>query len=215
MYIHTIGLKNIRNLFEQEHEFSNRFNIIIGNNGAGKTSWLEAIYLTGTARSFRTRHLDKIIQEGSKECFIRIKLLTRDLQNKLPIQAQKTYGEALKFTLGGNSVHNVAEITRLLPLQLMTQESYNLLDEGPHIRRNFIDQGLFYSDSEFLLVWKKTMQALKQRNAALKSEASSQELEAWETELSRYGEILSLKRKDYIHNFKEIWLEVFRRIYGS
>src|ERR1700681_2898926 len=47
-----------------------RLNLITGNNGTGKTSVLEAIYLLGRGRSFRTRHTEQLIRHGASRLLI-------------------------------------------------------------------------------------------------------------------------------------------------
>src|SRR5471030_1492774 len=70
MFIKRLYLRNFRNYSEVEVEFSSEVNLIRGNNAQGKTNLLEALYLIGTGRSFRTPHLKELIRNDASFFFI-------------------------------------------------------------------------------------------------------------------------------------------------
>jgi len=217
MYIQAATIKNLRNLASQELSFSPSFNVMIGHNGAGKTSLLEALYLMGTGRSFRTRQLDQLIQIGTHGVSVALQLVKHESNEAaatspttIPVRIVKQQRQPSQLYMGENPIQSVAEITQLLPLQLITQESYRLLDDGPEMRRKFLDQGLFYSDPEFFPLWKRSMHALKQRNAALKMHQTSMELDVWDMELSHIAAQLSARRQNFLEKFEPVWLSVLQ-----
>ena len=62
MSITSLNIFNLRNIVFANLDCSPQFNVFFGNNAAGKTSVLEAIYYLSTGKSFRTHHYDRIIQ---------------------------------------------------------------------------------------------------------------------------------------------------------
>ncbi|WP_156490387.1 AAA family ATPase, partial [Oleiphilus sp. HI0086] len=66
MSLSSISIKSVRNLHDLSVSFSKSLNFIWGENASGKTSLLESIYLLSTGRSFRTRHIDNIINSDAK-----------------------------------------------------------------------------------------------------------------------------------------------------
>jgi DNA replication and repair protein RecF len=63
----TIQVSNVRNLVGQEIRPGEGLNLLAGSNGQGKSSVLEAVYLLGTTRSFRTARLSEVVTAGSRE----------------------------------------------------------------------------------------------------------------------------------------------------
>ena len=61
MWLRAISADRLRNLKSVDVEFPAGLTVVTGRNGQGKTSLLEAIYLLGTAHSFRTRKLDELV----------------------------------------------------------------------------------------------------------------------------------------------------------
>jgi DNA replication and repair protein RecF len=70
MSLGQLSLRNVRRLAEADIELSPRSNLIYGQNGSGKTSCLEAIYLLGRGRSFRTRNTERLIRHGERDLIV-------------------------------------------------------------------------------------------------------------------------------------------------
>jgi DNA replication and repair protein RecF len=70
MLLESLEAQNFRNL-EGKLNFSNRLNIIFGENGQGKTNWLEAIYLLATTKSFKTQRLQEAIKFDATLAIVR------------------------------------------------------------------------------------------------------------------------------------------------
>src|SRR4051794_12145591 len=70
MLLETVEVKNFRNIEGKIHCDSN-LNIIFGDNGQGKTNWLEAIYLLATTKSFKTTKLQEAIKFDENLALVR------------------------------------------------------------------------------------------------------------------------------------------------
>ncbi len=70
MILESIQAHQFRNL-SGELSLGPRLNIILGNNGQGKTNWLEAVYLLSRTKSFRTQRLQEGIRFGQETAFVR------------------------------------------------------------------------------------------------------------------------------------------------
>jgi DNA replication and repair protein RecF len=197
MLIQTLGIRQFRNLTTDHYHFSPRFNLIFGQNGMGKTSLLEAIYLLALGRSFRTHSHEKLIRFASDSFELAAAFSTPDGTSPT-LKLKRSRRSEAKISFGANTIAHVLEVTKTMPVQLITQESYQLLDDGPKARRNFLDQGLVYQDPAFLSVWRRFMQALKQRNAALKQDMSDDEILVWEQELAKTGDVIAHARQVYL-----------------
>ena len=64
MRIHRLLIRDFRNIESFDAEFSEGFNFLVGGNGSGKTSLLEAIYFLGHGRSFKSSLISRVIRHS-------------------------------------------------------------------------------------------------------------------------------------------------------
>ncbi|HHE74210.1 MAG TPA: DNA replication and repair protein RecF [Desulfobacteraceae bacterium] len=167
MKINHIQIENVRIIRNMELEPCSGLNFIYGDNGAGKTSVLEAVFLLGQGKSFRHSEAGPLITKGQKRAQV-----VADLQSdsgtfsKLGIQRSNQQFIARH---AGKDVSKRSKLFRLLPLQLITPQSHELIERGPELRRRYLDFGLFHVEPSYHQVLMSYHRALKQRNAALRN----------------------------------------------
>lgn len=205
MSIRSLSITHFRNIQQTGITCSPFFNLFYGNNAAGKTSVLEAIYYLTAAKSFRTHHHDRLILTGADSLTL---LAEMQLDQLTILGLSRSRNTALNIRLNGESIRSVASISQLLPIQFIGSDSHRLLSDGPKERRQFIDWGLFHVKPLFFNVWKNFQSILMQRNAALKANASKSELQIWNDAFSAAGEALNTMRIDYITSFKGVFNEI-------
>ncbi len=200
MPLETLKISRFRNIEAAELNFSPRLNVISGANAAGKTSLLEAIYFLGRARSFRTSHLDRLVQSGAAgfELFGRV---TREGRSSLPVGMARQ-GRSLRIRMGGEDVRRLSQLAGRFPFQVVAGDLHKLLEEGPRHRRRFMDWGLFHVEPGYAEQWRRYQRALKQRNAALRSRRPLAQIQAWDPELVEAGEQLDQLRRDYLQGLQ-------------
>ncbi|WP_047049422.1 DNA replication/repair protein RecF [Vibrio mexicanus] len=202
-------VQQFRNIKACDIELSTGFNFLIGPNGSGKTSVLEAIYLLGHGRSFKSSLTGRIIQNECDELFVHGRFLNSD-QFELPIGINKQRDGTTEVKIGGQSGQKLAQLAQVLPLQLIHPEGFDLLTDGPKFRRAFIDWGVFHTESAFFDAWGRFKRLNKQRNALLKTARSYRELSYWDQEMARLAESISQWRSDYIEQMKVVAEQICR-----
>lgn len=190
-----LEIADFRNLAALRLDCGPGLNLIGGDNAAGKTSLLEAIYLLGRARSFRTARPAELIRRGAAHLRLVARLERGGRSETLGLQRD---GAQFTARLGGAPVGSLAELARALPVLLLTPDSHRLLDDGPRPRRRFLDWGVFQRDAGFLAHWRRYQLALRQRNAALRQPAMLKSLPGWEAELAAAAAPLDVARAAFI-----------------
>lgn len=188
-HLNRLSIQHFRNLNNLCCELSPRFNLFFGENGAGKTSILEAIYYLGLGKSFRTSQFNRIIQQNAQQ-FMLVANLTDSSQHILGVERKITGEHTLK--LDGEKQKSIATITKLLPIQFMSPMSYRFFHDGPKIRRQFLDWALFHVEPSYLTIWKQLQRILKQRNSALKLKQS---VSVWDSEFVRLAKQIDQLRR--------------------
>ncbi len=200
MYIQKIKIQNLRILQEVELTPSAGLNAIVGPNGAGKSTLLEAIFLLGQGKSFRHSSAGPMIREGCAAAQVAARLVTgsgRTLQ--LGMQRGRDH---LIARNGGNQVKRRSDLMRLLPIQLLTPNSHELVEKGPDLRRRFLDQGLFHVEQSYHPLVKRYLRALRQRNAALRNRQKKLAF-SFHSQLADAGEKIQQMRQAYLDDLKE------------
>lgn len=205
MSLQKLDIYNVRNIRQASIQPSPAVNLIYGNNGSGKSSLLEAIFILGRAQSFRTAQIKKVIHFDSKELIV----AGRALQNTghIATLGVQMDGNNTLIRIDQQNIENRAQLAYALPLQLIYPKSYQLLDGSPHFRREFMDWGAFHHFPEFLPAWRRFKKALQQRNALLKAKQLKQ-LDVWNHELQEYGTIVADFRRLYIARLTPVFTDI-------
>ncbi|MGJ8664609.1 MAG: AAA family ATPase, partial [Marinicella sp.] len=138
MYLNQLKINGFRCYDNIEIEFNQRINVFHGDNGAGKTSILEAIYYLSTGKSFRSKRAKNLINQVNHELTL-FSAFTSDEGIKGQVGVSLDKGLKKKIKLNQRNVSNQSEIAHLIPVVSIDPDSYLFLDKPPQFRRSFLD----------------------------------------------------------------------------
>ncbi|MBT8063805.1 MAG: DNA replication/repair protein RecF [Gammaproteobacteria bacterium] len=194
MIIQELRIENLRNLGSAQLQPNARLNVLYGDNGAGKTSVLEALVVLSRGRSFRTTQAGELV--GPRQATFQIFADARNEQGRVHKMGLERSGKRWRGRMDGEDLQQLSHLTRSLPLVLLEPESHLLISGSPETRRRFIDWGMFHVEPSFLDVWRRYSKALKQRNAALR-QGQAGVLDSLDAVLCEEGEALSRLRASH------------------
>ncbi|KAA8998457.1 DNA replication/repair protein RecF [Affinibrenneria salicis] len=195
MALTRLLIKDFRNIAAADLTLSPGFNFLVGPNGSGKTSVLEAVYTLGHGRAFRSVQALRVIRHDQPEFVLHARLQGAERERAIGLSKNRLGDSVVR--IDGSDGHKVAELAQLLPIQLITPEGFTLLNGGPKYRRAFLDWGCFHHDPGFFTAWSNLKRLLRQRNAALRQVSRYDQLRAWDMALIPLAEQVSACRAHY------------------
>lgn len=208
MSLLKLDIYAVRNIQQESIIPSPAINLIVGKNASGKSALIEAIFILGRAKSFRSSTIKPVINFEQSHLIVSAQALQANgSQMHLGIQLD---GKNIEIHINQQLRQKRSDLAYALPLQLIHPKSYELLDAGSQIRREFLDWGVFNDDENFLPVWRRFKKALSQRNALLKTRRLEQ-INVWDKELVYYGTIVDCYRQQYLEKFKPVFIEIIGR----
>lgn len=211
MEILKLKLLNFRNFKQETFTFSPTKNIIIGENGEGKTNIVESIYCLALIKSFRTTNDFCLINENAEYSIIEGKIkeqLCNDF--KLTIEKKKK-----RVFINNNQIKRFSDYISQINIISFTSEDLRLIKTGPGNHRLLMNMELSQFDNQYLKNLSIYNKLLKQRNTYLKNDQDKIKMDylfILTNKLIEYGILIYNQRKKYIENINENLNMIFEKI---
>jgi DNA replication and repair protein RecF len=203
MKIDRLRIGGLRCLSNVELLLDPGINLFIGDNGAGKTSLLEAAFLLSHASSFRSGSKDALVQRDARGLSVFAEL-------------SRAQGQVVRVGLGRESARwearvdgdavAIGQLVRQCAVVCFEPGSHALIAGAADERRRYLDWGVFHVEHDFLLQWRRYQRAIKQRNSLLRSASilSADVFEPWELELAQTAQHIDTFRTRYLESLRPI-----------
>jgi len=211
MYLKAFSHQGVRNLKAGKFELTKGLNIFFGDNGAGKSSVLEAMSFLTSGRSFRTSKIDHVVSEGLDE-FIVFGLTASE--SRIGVGYQKR-NKQRSIKIDGKKFNTLSALSTLYPTQILSPESYHLIDSGPSERRKYLDWCLFHVKHHYHSAWKNYSNILKQRNALLRQSKDlniSEQISVWDKQLCEAALIVNKEREAILSQLHQVLLAAVEQL---
>ncbi len=168
MRLTRLALTDFRNYRSAALETPSAVNLFIGANAQGKTNLIEAIYLLGTFKSFKTQHNRDIIRWSAEAAIVAGTVadggLDRDLEVVLTPNGRRA-------RMNRKAVRSLQEFFGACRVILFTPEDLALVQGAPALRRRFLDRAIFTGWPAYLPALQAYLGAVQQKHALLRGGA--------------------------------------------
>jgi len=196
MSLERLKIQNVRNIIDAELIFHPRFNLIVGENGSGKTSLLESIQFLEKARQCRGTRFAPFVNRSFDFCIVFGLLQQHNRSTRLGVHRSLDGKRVIR--INGEIERRSSTLARELPVLYLGPETIDLLLGAPTNRRRFLNWGVFHVEPQFGVLWLEANRSLKQRNSILrKSSTESNELDVWTKLLAKQAEQIDKCRAEY------------------
>jgi DNA replication and repair protein RecF len=212
VHLDRVIVEHFRNLTALQWAPHRHFNLLVGQNGQGKTNLLEAVAVLAGLRSFRTAKLAECVAFGAERATLSCRVVHKGVAVDLGVEFGK--GARRLFVDGQPAGRAAAYLGRLVAVPFSTVDLH-LPHTEPDDRRRWLDRAAFHHEPAHLDSVRDYDRALQQRNAALRSlrdGGDPQVLAAYDAVLAKHGAELMVRRAAVVERLRPVVQEVFGAI---
>ncbi|QXM07028.1 DNA replication/repair protein RecF [Crassaminicella indica] len=214
MYLKSLKLINFRNYNQLALEFHPKINVFVGENAQGKTNILEAIYLTSTAKSFRTSKDRELIKFDKDRAYIKVEGKKRYTDTTVELKLEE--GKKKQIKLNGMTLSKNSELLNNVYVVVFSPEDLKLIKEGPSERRKFIDNEIAQMKPSYFHHLNRYNKVLMQRNNLIKKIYHNKKLmdtlDIWNEKLIELGTKLMMERERFVTRINLLSRLIHRKI---
>jgi DNA replication and repair protein RecF len=192
-------LHNFRSHKNAHFSFNDGVNVIVGENGIGKTNILEAIHFLATAKSHRTGHEREMITHGEEFAFIKAEFEARDRKNTIEGRLWKQGKK--QFAKNFVPIRKTSDLMGFISVIMFAPGDLSIIQGSPGVRRKFLDLAICQMSKKYFHLLSTYNRILAQKNKLLKTDNAQNcldMLEVWNTQLAGAGEAINEFRNNYL-----------------
>jgi DNA replication and repair protein RecF len=202
MLLESLEVHNFRNL-SGKISWAPGLNIIFGENGQGKTNWLEGVYLLATSKSFRTQRPQEAVRFGEDLAVVRGRVARTEAVHR---DLQVTIQGNTKTILVNGKREAVARYLGQLHVVSFTADELEVIRGGPEARRKFLDRGVVSLHHAYVQTIADYQRVIRQKNRLLQDAADAElpfeeiaeRLAPWNQQLVALSAEIHRARVDYV-----------------
>jgi DNA replication and repair protein RecF len=214
MSINALRVTAFRNLADAEIDTGGKDIFLVGENGQGKTNFLEALYFCSYASSFKGVRDRELVRNGEKDCSASIKIKNSVYEKVLV----KIENNKKSIQVDGKHISDRKELLEVAPCIVFCHEDMEFVAGSPERRRWFFDQSQSLYDSLYLEDLRRYRRVLKTRNTLLKEHYNGRDikavLDALDPQLALYGLQLMEKRAESAERFSLTFGPLYEEVSG-
>jgi DNA replication and repair protein RecF len=218
MYLRKLNLVNFKNYEQLDIELCEKINCFVGDNGAGKTNLLDAVYYLSLTKSYFNTIDTQNITNG-QDFFMIQGEYERD-GTKENIYCGVAKDKRKQFKRNNKEYQKLSLHVGLIPVVMISPADSSLIIEGSDVRRKFINGVISQYSIEYLDTVIRYNRALIQRNILLKDFGRTgtfnrEYLEVWDAQLIDSGQFIYEKRLEFARKFQPIFQSYYKTISES
>ncbi|HUY53270.1 MAG TPA: DNA replication and repair protein RecF [Candidatus Dormibacteraeota bacterium] len=207
--ITDIHLQNFRSYKDSSFDISNGVNIIIGQNGSGKTNLLESIMIITSGSSYRSKD-HNLVLIGSE--WARVEVHTPDQTRVLKIIKDQSDSLVKNFIINSKPITRL-KLEQKLPIVLFEPNHLQLFTGSPQARRDYLDDILEQTKPGYGRLISKYKRLVTQRNNLLKKPPiDKHSIFAWNVQLSELGGKINKQRQELVDAINKKITDIYRSV---
>ena len=218
MWISSLQLENFRNYRQLSVSFEPGINLLIGENGAGKTNLVEACVYLSTLESHRVSGYTALI--GSEGASSQLSLKAKNNGREISVAAELNKDKPNRYFLNSHQVKRTSDLVGVSKVVVFAPEDLDLVRRDPQDRRKFLDESMIQLKPRLAGVKADYDRVLKQKAALLKSarQVPSPDLttlDIWDDQLVALGTEIIYHRQELISKIFPLLQDFYHQLSGQ
>ncbi len=218
MWISSLQLENFRNYRQLSLNLEPGINLLIGENGAGKTNLVEACVYLSTLESHRVSGYSALIHSESSSAQLSLK--AKNDSREISVAAEINRDKANRYFLNSHQVKRTSDLVGVSKVVVFAPEDLDLVRRDPQDRRRFLDDSMIQLKPRLAGVKSDYERVLKQKAALLKSarQVSNPDLttlDIWDDQLVSLGSELIFHRQELISKIFPLLQDFYSQLSGK
>lgn len=213
MRINSLSLQNFRNYADEQVTFRPGINILLGDNGQGKTNVLESIYYLLTGKSYRVQREQELLRWEQNSFY---------LQGIFHLAGRSVYLEShyqnKKKIIKINHVpcRRLSDFVGTVNVVFFSPDDLIIIKGGPSERRKFIDLQIAQMSPGYIKLLNDYNKVIKQKSALLYSQIDESlkrvQLQLWNEQIVKYGESIIRNRESLIQRLQDTADDIYKNL---
>ena len=219
MLIERVDLRHFRNYGELSFDPDPGVNIFFGQNGSGKTNFLEAIHYCSLGKSHRVSQDQNSVMIGQREASCALSVTGLHGRNEIEVRLCPGESAVKSVWINRKKAGRLSEMMGLLRCVIFSPEDLNLIKEGPSVRRKFLDMMISQISRPYFIALQKYRIAYNQRSAILRQArqertAPDPMVQDFESGMAEQAELICREREKYVSLLSRAVEEIYGQISG-
>lgn len=218
MIVHSCRAVGYRNIESAEVEFCDGVNVLVGDNGQGKTNIIEAVYLCAVGRSFRGADESEMIRFGDAGAEVSVDF--SDSIRRQNITMRLFRDKRRQVEKNKVKITKMSDMVGSLSAVLFCPEHLSIVKEGPAARRNYLDIAISQLRPMYISSLQKYNKILKQRNKLIRDAEEdrrtfNETIDFWSEQLATEAANIACMRVEYLERARVLIADFFRDMTGG
>lgn len=211
MYLKKLVLINFKNIAQAEITLSERLNCFVGDNGAGKTNVLDAVYYLSMSKSALTMTDGQSVRHG-EDFFVVEGTYAGDSGSNDTVNCSFLRRSGKVLNLNGKEYDRMADHVGRFPVVMVSPQDSVLITDAAEERRRYLNAFLSQLDRDYLASLMRYNAVLAERNRFLKSSSDEQMLQIYDMQLADHAARIYERRRDIIERMRPLVAEFYRQL---
>ena len=211
MYLKKLSLINFKNIAQADLALGEGINCFTGDNGAGKTNVVDAVYVLAMSKSATGMTDGQCVRHGENFYVVEGEYITSDgRREQIACSFMRGSGKTLKRN--GKLYDRLADHVGLVPTVIVVPADTMLISDAADERRRYLNSFISQFDRQYLDALIRYNAVLAERNRFLKMSSDESMLQVYDAQLVSHGEVIHRRRAEIVERLQPIVTEYYNAL---
>ena len=214
MYLKKISLLNFKNIPQEELALCPGINCLVGDNGAGKTNIIDAVYYLSMCKSSLAMTDGQSVRHGADFFLAEGQYLTDAGKTESVVCSfSRKGGKVLKRN--GKEYERLSDHVGLIPAVIVSPADSALISDAADERRRYLNGFISQLDRTYLAAVMRYNGVLAERNRLLKNMPDETMLRIYDMQLVEQGNRIHALRREFTQRLQPVVADYYRTLSGD